>query len=390
MITLITGTPGSGKTAYSLDMMVKLNRLDNARRLYVHGIPELKIAHEIVVCDSPSCDYCSTLSPVPIPENCENPHWYNQDGYLKADQWHEYAEKGAILFFDEVQNIHRPRNSAAAVPPAVAAYEVHRHRGLDFFMITQNPSLIDGNVRALVSRHIHLSSTWARRLQYEFPQCKTDLTATIGEGVKSNYVLPKDVFSLYKSASLHTKLNRKKPLVLYGIPILIVLIFALIYFEYTHMKNKISPDAEAKLKNSPVVSPVNLDKEGGVTVRDATAARAGASPFMPVSKTESQKQVLNMPKLFRDWSSMGVKDDDLKLLPPMCYVASEKFVKCAFSKKLSFRYFFKNIACTSENCFAFLFRVPPQPEQIRREPIKPPELPFSADNVTAAVDDKNL
>lgn len=389
MITLITGTPGSGKTAYALDMMVKLNRLDNARRLYVHGIPELKIAHEIVVCDSPSCDYCSTLASVPMPENCENPHWYNQDGYLKADQWHEYAEKGAILFFDEVQNIHRPRNAAAAVPPSVAAYEVHRHRGLDFFMITQNPSLIDGNVRALVSRHLHLSATWARRLIYEFPQCKTDLAGTIGEGVKSNYVLPKDVFSLYKSASLHTKLNRKKPMALYAIPVLLILVVSLIYYEFNRMHEKMTPPTHKDLKNASAVPPVNSEK-GGVTVSGAQATRAGASPFMPASKTESHKQFLDMPRLFRNWSSMGVKDDDLKLLPPVCYVASERFVKCAFSKKLSFRYFFKNIACTPENCFAFLFRVPPQSEQIRREPIKPPQLPFSSDNVTASVNDDNL
>ncbi len=211
MITLITGTPGSGKTAYALDMMLRLQKLDNSRKLFVHGIPELKVPHEIVVCDSKTCDYCTTLT--------------DRDSYLQAQNWHEWADQGAIFFFDEVQNIHRPRHSSAAVPECVATYEVHRHRGLDFFMITQNPSLIDLNVRALVSRHIHLTSTWARRVQHEWAQCKTDISSTTDESIKSNYKLPKDVFKLYKSASLHTSVNRKKPFVLYALPVLVILIF---------------------------------------------------------------------------------------------------------------------------------------------------------------------
>lgn len=255
MITLITGTPGSGKTAYALDMMIRLQKLDNSRPLYVHGIPELKVAHEIVTCESKTCDFCSTL--------------LDRDKYRRADNWHEWAALGAILFFDEVQNIHRPRHGAKVVPEAVAAYEVHRHRGLDFFMITQNPSLIDGNVRALVSRHIHLSATWARRVQHEWNQCKTDIDSTIGESIKSNYTLPKEVFKLYKSASLHTTVSRKKPWVLYALPVLVIIVL----FMFNSLKNRIlnaatpvpitSPPVLSSPSTSSPVVPANQKGEGG-------------------------------------------------------------------------------------------------------------------------------
>ena len=385
MITLITGTPGSGKTAFALDMMVRQTRLDNARKLYVHGIPELKLAHEIVVCDSSACDYCGTLPIRPLLDVSEDIDCYSSSGYLRADMWHEYAEKGAILFFDEVQNIHRPRNSTSAIPPAVAAYEVHRHRGLDFFIITQNPSLIDSNVRALVSRHIHLSSTWARRLQFEFPQCKTDLAATTGEGVKSNYTLPKDVFKLYKSASLHTKLERKTPAVLYGIGVLFVFIAVLVFYEYNSFKNKMAPASPATSpsvslqqvpnQNSPV------QKTGGETVRDAQAARAGATPVL---FNTSKKEIIDMPKLFKKWSQLGIADDELKFLPlGMCAVSSVNFVKCHFSQTLSFKHYFSSIACTADNCFAFLKRIPPV-EVRQHEPLPVPQLPFSSDAITQA------
>ncbi|MDD5215385.1 MAG: zonular occludens toxin domain-containing protein [Methylococcales bacterium] len=380
MITLITGTPGSGKTAFALDMMVRQTRLDNARKLYVHGIPELKLPHEIVACDSPSCDYCCTLPPLDIPTT--NFQRYTALGYLRADMWHEYAEKGAILFFDEVQNIHRNRNPATPVPPSVAAYEVHRHRGLDFFLITQNPSLIDGNVRALVSRHIHLSSTWARRLQFEFPQCKTDLAFTTGEGVKSNYVLPKEVFSLYKSASLHTKLERKTPFALYGIGIVLVLIAILVFYEYNSFKKKMTPATPVTVSASVEKQNLSAQATGGASVRDPKGARAGATPV--VALNESKREILDMPKLFKKWSQLGIGDDDLKFLPiGMCAVSSTNFVKCHFPQKLSFKHFFSSIACTPENCFAFLKRIPPV-EIRQHEPMPTPQLPFSADSITQA------
>jgi zona occludens toxin len=43
MLTLVTGTPGAGKTAWTVQ---ELTRLPSQRKIYVHGIPELKIAHE--------------------------------------------------------------------------------------------------------------------------------------------------------------------------------------------------------------------------------------------------------------------------------------------------------------------------------------------------------
>ncbi|MGB4497794.1 MAG: zonular occludens toxin domain-containing protein [Methylococcaceae bacterium] len=376
MITLITGTPGSGKTAIALDMMVRQTRLDNSRKLYVHGIPELKISHEIVVCESASCDYCSTLPLRPLSDDLENKNCFSSSGYLKADMWQDYAEKGAILFFDEVQNIHRTRSSGAAVPPAVAAYEVHRHRGLDFFMITQNPSLIDGNVRALISRHIHLSSTWARRLQFEFPQCKTDLGSTTGEGIKSNYTLPKNVFSLYKSASLHTKLDRKKPFVLYAIPVVVILIASLIYYEVGRFGQKMNSNSAVapQAVTQETTSPVKSTADGGTGGAQATGGRTDA--VVKTSIQQPHKEVLDMPKLFKKWSQLGISDDELKFLPiQMCAVSSARFVKCKFGSNLSFKHFFTNISCTPTHCFAFLTRILPV-NTTPREPITAPNLPF--------------
>lgn len=228
MITLITGVPGSGKTAFALNAMLDHAKQNN-RPIFVHGIPGLKITHEPVKCSSQHCDVCHKL-----PEHT-----------LKADDWHVWAPDGAILFYDETQNVFRPRSSASKVPDYVAALEVHRHRGLDFYLITQHPNLIDTNVRRLVSRHVHLTGNWLRRLSYEWGETASNVQST-STAVKSTYKIPKKVFPLYQSASLHTKLSLKKPLLFYG---LLALLFVFVFVSYRFYQS------HAK-KDTPVISSV--------------------------------------------------------------------------------------------------------------------------------------
>ncbi|MBK6279115.1 MAG: hypothetical protein IPF57_13690 [Gammaproteobacteria bacterium] len=92
MITLITGTPGAGKTAWIVAELLKIQ----GRALYVDGIPELQISHEVA-------------------------------GPL--DDWMTWAPDGALIVVDECQRIWRPRGTGSKVPESVSALETHRHRG---------------------------------------------------------------------------------------------------------------------------------------------------------------------------------------------------------------------------------------------------------------------
>lgn len=211
MITLTTGTPGAGKSAYTLSLMIKM--LAEGRPLYVHGVPNLSIPHIAVSCQSANCEHCSQLD------------WSKLYRMPSAEEWHLWAPQGAVLFFDEVQNVYRPRSSGSKVPGSVAAFETHRHRGLDFFLVTQHPRLIDSNVRQLVGRHVHLVSSWKGRTMFDWPEC-SDSLSNKSEAIKTSYSLPKEVFPLYKSSSLHTKPIRKYPPQLF---LFIAMIFALVF-----------------------------------------------------------------------------------------------------------------------------------------------------------------
>lgn len=235
MINLITGTPGSGKTSYALKFMLDQIK-GSKRKLYVHGIPDLKIPHEQVYCSSKTCDYCGSKDLMDV------------DPSMMADQWHKYAPDGSVYFFDESQNIYRPRSSSSKVPDSVAAFEVHRHRGLDFFFITQNPRLIDSNIRALVSRHIHLKPTWAGRFQYEWAEVKDNVQST-SDAIRSSYKLDKKTFSLYKSASIHTKQKRKIPMAVFTLLFALTAFAYLSYSFYSRKNAQINSSNIAKVEN---------------------------------------------------------------------------------------------------------------------------------------------
>jgi zona occludens toxin len=249
MITLITGTPGAGKTAW---MVQELTRLPSQRKIYVHGVPELKIAHEPIFCTSNLCEYCRTVTqlveyPAGINEKGEKTASYERlelidkpgEPVYLVEEWPWWATEGSLIVVDEVQQIWRP--SSSKVPDEVAALETHRHKGLDFWLLSQGPHLFHSNVRLLVGKHIHLVSKWNGRSEYEWPECRQNVTSR-GDAVVRPYTLPKKIFHLYRSSSLHVKQTHRKPLAFYGFFVCLALLVVSVYFGYkrvtAHMKEQ--------------------------------------------------------------------------------------------------------------------------------------------------------
>jgi len=178
MITLFTGMPGAGKTAALVDL---LSKLDGDRPLFVDGLEGLKLPHTVI----------------------------------DAHTWPDELPDGAILVIDEVQRVWRPRGPGSKVPDDVAALETHRHRGVDVYLTTQAPRLLDANVRGLVGGNVHIRDTgWLGRQWYEWPETNEAMTWKTCVN-KHKFKLPKKAFDLYKSASIHTTPVRGTPVALY-------------------------------------------------------------------------------------------------------------------------------------------------------------------------------
>ncbi|TAN71679.1 MAG: hypothetical protein EPN17_00665 [Methylobacter sp.] len=326
MITLITGTPGSGKTVWIFSELVRLFfasvspvhslliflKLIKApkkqlveRDVYVHGIPDLDfgVSYTTVYCRSPLCDVCQSEADIVIPEplfnkNGEYANWREveaaeakRDSIRYVEDWPEWATVGALIIIDEVQRIWRPRSAGSTVPPEISALETHRHKGIDFWLISQSPSLLDMNIRRLVGRHIHLVSSWRGRTQHEWAECKQSTSST-SDAISRPYVMKKSVFTKFKSSSLHTKLEKRPPLAIYVIAICLVV---LAWIGHSIYKRHATPDLpveslpvdSSKPQSQPLPNNLNTTVEGAIPVKHSSVP-AGAFDFTPRVKSRAE------------------------------------------------------------------------------------------------------
>lgn len=222
MIFLITGAPGSGKTAKAVSLLLDY---EGKRPIYNMGIPELLVEHF----PTPPVIEWTEIRPSPEDPSINLPYFT--------------FPENAVIIIDEAQRVYRPRAAGAKVPDHVAAFETHRHTGVDFILITQSEHLIDVNIKRLIGKHIHVRDTFLGRYQYEWSECgETNSTSSRAAAVRSKYTLPKRVFGLYKSAELHTKIP--KPIhpgaVVVGLSVLALLGGG--YYMKTSIEAKTSPD----------------------------------------------------------------------------------------------------------------------------------------------------
>lgn len=196
MITIITGTPGAGKTLYTIEKLLlpqvgKIikgrdehgNEIEHVRTIYTN-INGLQIEHELI-------------------DGGDN---------QGLRDWHKWAKPGSLIVFDEVQKVWPPRPNGSKIPEDVQALDTHRHMGVDFVLITQNVLNIDRHVHALGGRHLHVRRVANMPLAtvYEWDHVSRGLLYSKSLS-KAPWKYSKKVFKLYKSSELHTKQPRKMP-----------------------------------------------------------------------------------------------------------------------------------------------------------------------------------
>ena len=231
MITLITGIPGSGKTSYVVSELLKLQ----GRPIYADGIPDLAVEHQ------------------PCPPLVEWTHTQADPSSASGQKISFAYPPNSVVVIDECQRVYRPRPAGSKVPPEVAAFETHRHEGLDFWLITQNPTLLDSNVRKLIGRHVHFRVTWAGRYMHEWAEtADVESSVSRSNSATTRYKLPKQAFNHYKSAVLHTKNRAKIPMVAYVFGAAVLGLGVVGYQIYQRFGQMGKPAEVAQVKQGPV------------------------------------------------------------------------------------------------------------------------------------------
>lgn len=272
MITLITGAPGAGKTAALVSMLADLGK---DRAIYAHGIPDLTVPH--VALDDPST-------------------------------WPDTVPDGSVIIIDEVQTVWRPSGPGQKIPDHIAKLETHRHRGLDFYIITQGPNLVHSNVRALVGRHVHLRDIgFLGRWWYEWPETADNCrTGWKNAPIKKRYRLPKHIFGSYKSASVHVKPVRSFPMALVVLAVAVLGVGWLGWSAFQTVQQKafggaIPATKPANPQNTPTVvnMPTTVDNalpSAFIDDRVAFIPRVSDRPETAPAY-DGIRQVVNMPQV---------------------------------------------------------------------------------------------
>lgn len=263
MITLITGVPGMGKTAMLVHTLLKNHKETfNSRPVFVMGVNGLLLEH----------------NPAPPVEEWTHKQVSPEDDSLFLDYYN--FPPNSILVVDEAQRVFRARSSGSKPPPHVMALETHRHTGLDIILLTQKPHLLDSNVRELCGRHVHIKNTILGRKLFEwFEFNDVNNRANLDAAVRRSYKPPKEVFSLYKSAEVHTKQPRRFHQIWLYISVALIAFF---YFS-SQIYNRITENLEPKPKSN---QPDLLAKIDNLSPSELVPVSTSASVPVPVVNTD--------------------------------------------------------------------------------------------------------
>lgn len=178
-LELITGLPGNGKTAYLVSLFLDWEKQKLKRKIYCVGIEflrELDLDIEFLE-------------------------------YSDVPKWQE-LEHGSLIIIDEAQEIF-PQRMKGNAPDFITDLSTHRHHGLDFILVTQDPRLMDAWVRRLIAKHQHIKrlfgSNWQVVFTWTDKACDNPRDSKEQRSaINSLKRLPKQVYGVYKSATEHT------------------------------------------------------------------------------------------------------------------------------------------------------------------------------------------
>lgn len=206
----------------------------------------------------------------------------NPDGPLKSwklidiRDWQKEPD-GTIFVVDEAHNDF-PARGKGEPPEYVRMLAEHRRRGMDFYIIDQHPMNIDNFVRRLIGSpgwHRHLKRTFGADLvsRIEWPAVNTqaEKPGSSKSGTVSMVPFPKEVYSWYSSAQLHTGKTRiPRAVYVVGVCVLLGPIAGWFAYKGFTAQNKARADAMVAKVGGAAAVP-----GGGVVVAPRGAGVAG-------------------------------------------------------------------------------------------------------------------
>ena len=296
MIYLITGTPGTGKTAFAVSSII-----NNREGLFKYETEDGEtVDRPLYFCHIDGLD-----------EKALKAHRLTEE-QIQSAPLNELVPQGSVVIVDEADYAYPTRAAAKEVPPYVKTLKELRHDGFTLILMTQHPSMLDSYLRNLVGKHWHLERKQVGTKLYEFYRCETNIaSACAAKGVTSDFYKPdKRAFKYYKSASVHIKFKKKLHPVFYGMGLLLVCAPLFFYYSSGRFKRYVGAEEQpaavaiaetsapapqqAAADNYPAAPPMAASLPVGAKVEDYRPRIANLQETAPIY--DSLRQVADFPR----------------------------------------------------------------------------------------------
>ncbi len=263
MIYLITGTPGTGKTALAVSMII--NNKDGLFKMTLDDGTEVQ--RPLYFCHIDGLDF-KKLKAHELTE-----------AQIQSAPLKELVPTGSVVVVDEADYTYPTRPSAREVPPYIKTLKELRHEGFTLILMTQHPTMLDSYLRNLVGKHWHLERKQVGTKLYEFNKCVTNLDSpsAISGAISEFYKPDKKAFEYYKSASMHVKFNKRKHPIFYGVFLALLVLPFFFYYAYSRLSNFTNPSGTDLAITAPPAE-ASAPQQSYNTGQQATEERRSLTP----------------------------------------------------------------------------------------------------------------
>lgn len=182
------------------------------------------------------------------------------------------APDGSVFVLDEVQLVE-PYSNKKSEDKIILDLTIHRHRGFDFYFITQAPRFLHPVVKELVGCHYHITRPygWTPKV-YQYGSARDNPNALINKvNCEAKFTFkPSDrIFTLYKSTTINTHKKRIPRFIFFILAFVLVMIYLFYHFAfrdnvfYDQVGNSLSgkPQASNTTETKPGSQSANTDEK---------------------------------------------------------------------------------------------------------------------------------
>ncbi|UEL55533.1 zonular occludens toxin domain-containing protein [Acinetobacter baumannii] len=376
MLTLISATPGSGKTLKAVELIYEC--LNSGYVVYSKNILGLKVPGVIQISSQEdwrdldhfrrqNIEMLKTPIAVFYDEAHEHAAFAEKD-LLKNYQIDrsDYDLDIDIINLDDslsvtqkkqrIDEINRKYKAALDIKKEQireigTALSMHRHFGFDIFLITQSPKKLAAHILADVGTHLHLRRVFKmkRATIYEFPEAHATVSKAVRDDAinKTIWKFPKHLFGTYTSTEVDT--HKQK------IPLKYIIILVLVFIGIpSYVARSLWYDPLFGHKEKPVM--VKKSQEIEETKQPQTTSQEMHKPVLNNKNDDLQLENQRIAIIVESSTDCYAKNsygDFIDISVDECKKLSSKNNRMSFSKLKKEQYLQDNISVNNNDTVGY-------------------------------------